>query len=345
MNTARTGASGGAVETSAWTWRDDGFPYALGSAGARKGAAFFVILAALAFVLIGAAAGGAWYFGGDDGVSFVAADDVDEPAPLVAQPTPTPAAEPTPGATPEPTPSATPTPEPEVDIGPIPTPTPVPPTPVPPTPVPPPSTPVPPTPVPPTPVPGSIAVGASSVSLGLAAEAPLGLSNPGAQVASFSAAATPPFSVAPGSGQVGPGGSQQLVVSVNRSGLPDGVVTGSLTVGTPAGAVNVPLSAVVDTTAPQVRVVAPQFSAIVCIGDTVPVNAAATDAGGLASVSVSWSGPAGTGGTAALSGGPESWSGSAGPFPTRGVVLLTVTATDGVGLSASSSVDVLSDTC
>ncbi len=141
MEAARTGASGVSVEGSAWTWRDDGFPNVLGPAAAKKGAAFFGFLAAVAFVLIGAGAGGAWYFGGDDQVSVVASADADEPVPLVAEPTPTPAAETTPGATPDPTPSATPTPEPEVDIGPIPTPTPVPPTPVPP----------PPTPVPPTP--------------------------------------------------------------------------------------------------------------------------------------------------------------------------------------------------
>ncbi len=338
MEAARTGASGVAVEESAWTWRDDGFPNALGPDAAKTGSGLLAIVVAIAFVLIGAGAGGAWYFGGDDQVSIVAPGEGDEPAPLVAEPTPTP--EPTPDVTPDPTPSATPTPEPKVDIGPIPTPTPAPPTPVPP-----PPTPVPPTPVPPTPVPGSIAVGAANVSLGLAAQAPLGLSNPGAQAAPFTAGATAPFSVSPASGQVGPGGSQQLVVAVNRNGLPDGVVSGSLTIATPAGPVSVSLSALVDTTAPQVRVVAPQFGAVVCIGDTVPVSAAATDAGGLTGVSVSWSGPTGTGGTAALSGGPESWTGSAGPFPSRGVVLLTVTATDGVGLSASSTVDVLSDTC
>ena len=69
-------------------------------------------------------------------------------------------------------------------------------------------------------------------------------------------------------------------------------------------------------------------------GRTVKVSASASDASGLDSVVLKWTGPSGSG-RATMSGSGSSWSGAMGPFPVGGKVTLSVTATDKRGNSAT----------
>ncbi len=191
---------------------------------------------------------------------------------------------------------------------------------------------------------GTITVSTQLIDLGAdGITAPVRLTNTGDQTRTYQVSTSKPWlTVSPAGGPLGPGGSEDVRVTADRSRLPEGAATGSLTVtwGDGSAAVTVRLT---QEKPPTVGSPALGRSACGPAGRTVKVSAPVSDDSGLDSVVLRWAGPSGPG-KATMSPSGSAWSGDMGPFALGGKVTLSVTATDKqgnatTGPSTSTNVD------
>ena len=191
---------------------------------------------------------------------------------------------------------------------------------------------------------GTITVSTQVIDLGRTrSSASVRLTNTGDQTRAFQVStSTRWLTASPASGPLSPGGSDDVQVTADRSRLPEGAATGSLTVTWDGG--SAPVTVRLTQEKPP-TVGRPSLGASTCGsgGRTVKVSAPASDDSGLDSVVLRWAGPSGPG-KATLSPSGSTWSGIMGPFPVGGNVTLSVTATDKqgnstTGPSTSSNVD------
>ncbi|MPY95850.1 MAG: hypothetical protein GEV08_23190 [Acidimicrobiia bacterium] len=163
------------------------------------------------------------------------------------------------------------------------------------------------------------------------------LGNDGSTALEVGVAAATPFNAAPNAATVPAGGSVEVLVTVARDGLPEGDLSGTLTITHDSGATLVPLGARVEH-APFVRLPegdATIFSpgARVCGPITVAVAATVGDESPVRAVELRWEGPRLGRGALALrdSGDGRNWVGQLGPFATSGTASYVVVATDARG--------------
>jgi RNA polymerase sigma factor (sigma-70 family) len=157
--------------------------------------------------------------------------------------------------------------------------------------------------------------------------APVRLTNTGDAPRTYRVStATPWLTVSPASGSIAPGGSTNVVVSAHRSTVAEGRATGSVSVSWDGG--TAPVTVMLTQGGPP-SVGRPSVGASACgsTGRTVKVTVAASDASGLDTVVLRWTGPAGRG-SSTMSGSGSTWSSVMGPFAVGGNVTLSATATD-----------------
>ena len=172
------------------------------------------------------------------------------------------------------------------------------------------------------------------------------LHNDGATSVPWAAGATGAWSVFPGGGTLAPGASTQLTVSIDRSGLPEGVTAaGTLSVTAEGHTVTADLSA--DVEHPPDLVVAEIPSSLKvkvttgCQGLVGRVGVDVSDESGIASVVASWAG-----GSVALNAASAlRWQGNLGPFFAEGVHDVTIVATDTRGNTATVIRQVVGEAC
>jgi RNA polymerase sigma factor (sigma-70 family) len=191
---------------------------------------------------------------------------------------------------------------------------------------------------------GTITVSTQLIDLGAdGTSAPVRLTNTGDQTRTYQVSTSKPWlTVSPASGPLAPGGSEDITVKADRSRLPEGAATGSLTVTWEGG--SAPVTVRLTQEKPP-TVGRPSLGASACgaAGRTVKVSAPVSDDSGLDSVVLQWTGPSGPG-RATMSPSGSAWSGDMGPFAVGGKVTLSVTATDEqgnatTGPSTSTNVD------
>lgn len=159
------------------------------------------------------------------------------------------------------------------------------------------------------------------------------LTDDGGQPANWTAAPTgTAFSVSPGSGTLAPGRTVRLTVVLNRSGLVEGAVRGTLEISAAptGGSFRLPLSGSVNNP-PRIELrsvsdtLAYSGAEANCLPQTGRVSALVTDDSGVASVVLRWS----DGGNHSVTLSQDGmWYGSYGPFSAVRAYTLTVTATD-----------------
>ena len=175
--------------------------------------------------------------------------------------------------------------------------------------------------------------------------APVRLTNTGDAPKTFRVSTTTPWlTFAPASGSIGPGASATVVVTAQRSKLAEGKANGAVTVTWERG--SVPIAVRLTQGGPP-SVGPPTVGASSCRSGvrTVKVSVAASDASGLDSVILKWTGSVGSG-SSTMSGSGSSWSGVMGPFQGGGQVSLSVTATDAKGnTSTGPSTTTMIDRC
>lgn len=155
---------------------------------------------------------------------------------------------------------------------------------------------------------------------------------------------TPWLTFSPVSGSIGPGASETVVVTAQRSELAEGSATGGITISWDGS--TAPVTVRLTQGSPP-SVGPPRVGASACgsTGRTVKVSVAASDASGLDSVILKWTGSVGSG-SSTMSGSGSSWSGVMGPFQGGGQVSLSVTATDARGNSSTGpSTTTMIDRC
>lgn len=184
---------------------------------------------------------------------------------------------------------------------------------------------------------GRLTVSPAAVDLGATRErAVVLLGNDGGTALTLRLATTHPFAAVPEAVEVAAGGRVEAVVTLNRAGLPEGDLSGSLTVTDDGGgATVVPLRAAVER-GPVVRL--PEGDAAisasgsrVCGPTTLEVTATVADESALRGVELHWEGPGSDAGVLALVGRGGTWVGQLGPFATSGAVSYVVVATDARG--------------
>ncbi len=324
-----------------WTWRSDGFPEAVGTSASKFGAMFWLTMAAI-FVALGAIGGGVFFASQHDGAEVVVVAAVAPTATPIPEPTstavpelapgPTAIAEPTateqPSATAEPTATPDPTATPNPTATPVPTSTPVPTA----------------TTVPPlVKVPGRLEVRQSSLNLGLANQSTLILFNPGETAITWSGSIGLPFMTQTPDGTLGPGDEFSLVVSVNRTGLPDGVQSQPLQLTTAGAGITVNVSATVDE-AP-VLVGASTSPDPICPAGFIPatsvVTVNVTNRDGTEMVYVNWNPSSSSSTSTTLGRTGNVFSGTIGPFSSSGIKTLSVLITDGAGHQVTTQLTLL----
>ncbi len=179
------------------------------------------------------------------------------------------------------------------------------------------------------PTPGRIVVETPLVDFGLNRTANLVLVNTGGTAVPYNIAVTSPFGAPEPQGEVGPGETKSIPLTVDRANLQSGTVAGEATITTPTDKHGAKLSAMVDTPPSIDRMVVSR--AIVC-GGFFSVTVAAFDDNGITSMDVSWSGPDVSGGST-LGGSGPTYSGEFGPVTASedGTIAVTVAATDTAG--------------
>lgn len=201
---------------------------------------------------------------------------------------------------------------------------------------------VPPTLVPPTSsapaataAPGALQVSTAVIDLGASrSTASFRVTNTGGTALSFLATpGTGSVHVSPASKILDPSGSALVRVVVDRSQLVEGPIDEvvNVTSGSTGSAVRLTGS---NEVPPQVR--APQIGASTCSpsGRTYQVSVVASDAVGVRSVKLVWSGAAS--GSVRLTSSPTRWRGQLGPFAAGGPVTIKAFATDARGNTASA---------
>jgi len=307
-----------------WTWRSDGFPEAVGPSASKFGAMFWLTMAAI-FVALGAIGGGVFFASQNNPAEVVVvaataptATPVPEPTiTAVPEPTPDPTATVEPTSTPDPTATVEPTSTPAPTATPVPT-----------------STPVPTATTVPTPVktPGQLVVSESFLNLGLADQGSVVLSNPGETPITWSGSISTPFSTQAPSGTLGPGESFNLIVSINRSGLPDGVQSQSLQLTTAGAGMTVSVIATIDEApVPRAFISPTQVHEASCTPGTAVVTVNVTNRDGSETATATWTPSDSTSTTTTLTWNGEVFSGTIGPFFSRGERIINVLVTDGGG--------------
>jgi RNA polymerase sigma factor (sigma-70 family) len=221
----------------------------------------------------------------------------------------------------------------------------------------PPSPPPPPPPVettvvvPPPPDPGRITVLSGPIALGASATAgTVRIRNDGGQPAAWSAATTNgAFGVSPSGGSLEPGQETDIAVGVDRSGLPEGAHSASVTVGAEHGGGAADVSATVERppvisafvrTPPIVR------TSSSCGPTLVSVSVTASDESPIGSVAVQWSSDGTFAQLTDLSpNGGGSYTGQVGGFTSAGAHNLKAIVTDARGNSATQTISVTVIAC
>ncbi len=200
-----------------------------------------------------------------------------------------------------------------------------------------------PTPTRTTPTPGAavLEVGPRSLDLSSRRSATFTITNPGEQDLTFTATPTVGwFTVSTGAGTVAPGAS--TTITVTRGGIDEGTSAGEIRVTAPVGTSSVAVTATVRQGPSIGRVTTSDAG---CQGGrllsvTVPVS----DASGVASVTVRWSGSAS--GTTRLSRSGARWTGVIGPYPSSdGGAVLRITAVDDLGETSTARTTRSFDPC
>ena len=179
---------------------------------------------------------------------------------------------------------------------------------------------------------GTITVSTQVIDLGRTrSSASVRLTNTGDQTRTYPVSTSKPWlTVSPASGPLPPGGSADVQVTADRSGLPEGPAIGALSITWDGG--SAPVAVRLTQTQEPPTVGRPRLGASACGfgGRTVKVSATASDESGLDSVVLQWAGPSGPG-KATMTPAGSAWSGVMGPFPVGGKVTVSVTATDEQG--------------
>ncbi len=196
--------------------------------------------------------------------------------------------------------------------------------------------------------PGDVVLSTSVIDLGESASSgTLTLSNPGGKAVDWSltGGTGSPFAWATRSGTLAAGASTPVMVSVDRTGLPEGSLTASFTVsGGPSGSAPLQVRARVEHP-PQITITRGPRS-LSCPSSTRDIVVAdVSDESPIASVELRWSGPGSPGGAAMTSIGPSTWEGDLAPEPLDGTWTYTVSATDSRGNTASVSRSVVVSGC
>ena len=319
-----------------WTWRSDGFPEAVGPSASKFGAMFWLTMAAI-FAALGAIGGGVFYASQSNSAEVVVV--------AATAPTATPVPEPTSTAVPQPEPTSTAVPEPEPTITAEPEPSPVPTAAAEPTVTPSPtatSTPVPTATTVPTPVktPGQLVVRESFLNLGLADQGSVVLSNPGETPITWSGTISTPFLAQATSGKLGPGESFNLIVSINRSGLLDGVQSQPLQLTTAGAGITVNVIATIDE-APILVGASTGLSELCGDGglpDTTVVSVNVTNRDGSETATATWTPSSSTSTTTTLTWNGKVFSGTIGPFFSSEDRTINVLVTDNGGHQVTAQV-------
>ena len=191
---------------------------------------------------------------------------------------------------------------------------------------------------------GTLTVSTTLIDLGSdGSSAPVRLTNTGDASLTYRVGTSVPWlSVSTAGSSIPGGGSATVVIAAQRSNISEGRASGTISIVWDGGTVPVTVR-LTQGSAPTVG--RPTLGASSCgsAGRTVKVGVAASDASGLDSVVLKWTGPSG-GGSATMSGSGSSWSGVMGPFKVGGNVTMSVTATDTrgnstTGPSTSANVD------
>lgn len=183
------------------------------------------------------------------------------------------------------------------------------------------------------PAPGRIVVETPLVDFGLNRTANLVLVNTGGTPVPYTVAVTSPFGAPEPKGEVGPGETKSIPLTIDRANLQSGTVAGEATITTPTDGHSTnhaaKLSAVVDAPPSIDRMAVSR--AIVC-GGFFSVTVAAFDDNGITAMDVTWGGP-GVSGGGTLGGSGPTYSGEFGPIIATedGTIAVTVTATDTAG--------------
>jgi hypothetical protein len=182
---------------------------------------------------------------------------------------------------------------------------------------------------------GTLSVSTTLIDLGSdGISAPVQLTNTGNTSVRFRVGTTVPWlSLSTAGGSIPGGGSATLLVSAQRSNLSEGRSTGAISIVWDGG--TAPVTVRVTQERPP-TVGRPILGGSTCGsgGRTVKVSVTASDASGLDSVVLTWTGPSDSG-SVTMSGSGSSWSGAMGPFPVGGQVTMSVTATDTSGNSTT----------
>ncbi len=195
---------------------------------------------------------------------------------------------------------------------------------------------------------GDVVLSTSVIDLGESGSSgTLTLSNPGGQAVDWSVVggAGSPFAWSTRSGTLAPGASTPVMVSLDRTGLPEGPITTSFSVlGSPSGSAPVQVRARVERP-PKITITRGPRS-LSCPSSTRDIVIAdVSDESSIASVELRWSGPGSPGGAAMTGIDPTTWEGDLAPDQVDGTWTYTVSATDSRGNTASVSRSVVVSGC
>jgi RNA polymerase sigma factor (sigma-70 family) len=200
------------------------------------------------------------------------------------------------------------------------------------------------------PPPGSLTLSATSINLGASATAAtLQLQNTGGQPLAWSRGGASPFAVSgPSGGQLAPGATVALVITIDRGPLREGDISAILDVaGDDSASVRITASVEHIPNVAVLRVVGPAFE---CTQSMVSVLVSVTDESAVARVSGAWKGAGGTGTFTLAPNGNGQWSGTIvrpngfGPG-SAGSHAVTISATDARGNSGSASAIFVVEPC
>jgi len=200
---------------------------------------------------------------------------------------------------------------------------------------------------PPPPPPGQLSIPNRVVDLGSSSTSgQFSMSNTGGQTLTWSldSSAANPFGLSASSGQIDPGQTTVILVSLNRASAPEGTQIRDVSIASSSGAgAAVELRAVVEH-APVVVITHAAKSPVCPQFEVETIVASVSDESALSSVVLSWSGPGKPGSVPMqFKGG---WSGQLGVPYVEGTWTYTVTATDSRGNTgtAQASTEVLCPT-
>lgn len=187
-----------------------------------------------------------------------------------------------------------------------------------------------------TAAPGALQVSATTIDLGRSrSRASFTVTNTGGTALSFLASTgTAAITATPASQILEPGASATVRITVDRPHLVEGPIEETVRVS--SGSLSAAVRLTGDNEVPP-EVGTPRIGTSSCTasGRSYRVSVVASDAVGVKSVKLVWSGVAS--GSASLASSPDRWSGLMGPFATGGSVTVRAVATDARGNTATSA--------